>query len=413
MAADLGLVTHPAERQADELAVGGAGDRLGERRLADARRAREGEDGALRLLDQRTHRQELEDAVLDLLQAEVVLVEDLLGADEIPAFLGLLVPGNGDQPVEVVARDRRLGRHRRHRLEPAQLLNGLLGRFLRHPCLVDFLAQFLDLVALVVLATQFLLDRLHLLVEVVLFLRLLHLLLDARLDAAVDLELVHFAFEHAGDAVETLDGRDDLEEVLLLLDADEQVSGDGVAQLRRVVDADGGDHGVEVQVVRELDVLLEHRDDAAHHRLDVGGHVLRARDHLHDDPEEALVFLPLDRAGAVDTLDQHLDVAVGQLQALHDVGDAAHREDVVRLRLVHRGVVLGGEEDPLVLAEGVFEGPDRRRTPDHERHHHVREHDDIPQRNDGEGLVHFHRGALLQEGRETPSASLTPPFPSA
>ena len=48
VAADLGLVAHAAEGEADELAPGGAGDRLGERRLADARRADEAEDRALR-----------------------------------------------------------------------------------------------------------------------------------------------------------------------------------------------------------------------------------------------------------------------------------------------------------------------------------------------------------------------------
>ena len=46
VAADLGLVAHAAEGDADELAAEGAGDRLAERRLADAGRADEGEDGA-------------------------------------------------------------------------------------------------------------------------------------------------------------------------------------------------------------------------------------------------------------------------------------------------------------------------------------------------------------------------------
>ena len=103
------------------------------------------------------------------------------------------------------------------------------------------------------------------------------------------------------------------------------------ASLRRVVHAHGGDHRVVVQVVRELHVLLEQRDDAAHRASRRRrGASFCARQHLDDDAVEALVFLPLDGAGAVDALDEHLDVAVGQLQALDDVGDAAHRVDVVR-----------------------------------------------------------------------------------
>ena len=42
-----------------------------------------------------------------------------------------------------------------------------------------------------------------------------------------------------------------------LVHADEQVRGDRVGELAGIVHADGGDHGVVVQVVRELHVLLE------------------------------------------------------------------------------------------------------------------------------------------------------------
>ena len=78
VAADLRFVAHAAERQPHELAVHRARDRLGERGLADSRRAGERQDRRLRLLDQRADGEELEDAVLDLLEAVVVLVEDRL-----------------------------------------------------------------------------------------------------------------------------------------------------------------------------------------------------------------------------------------------------------------------------------------------------------------------------------------------
>ena len=57
---------------------------------------------------------------------------------------------------------------------------------------------------------------------------------------------------------------------------------------------------------------------------------------------------------------------------------------------VDRGVVLGREEDPLVLEQRMLQRAGRRRPSDDERHHHVRKHNNVPQRDDGEGFVEFH-----------------------
>ena len=82
VAADLGLVAHAAGADALELAAQRARDRLAQRRLADAGRADEAEDRAARdvlAAVELAHGEELEDAVLDLLEAVVVLVEDPRG----------------------------------------------------------------------------------------------------------------------------------------------------------------------------------------------------------------------------------------------------------------------------------------------------------------------------------------------
>src|SRR4029077_12468680 len=92
MAADLRFVAHAAEREPHELAVHRAGRRLGEGGLARSGRSGEGEDGRLRLLDQRADGEEFEDALLDLLEPVVILVEDLLGALQVAALAALLLP---------------------------------------------------------------------------------------------------------------------------------------------------------------------------------------------------------------------------------------------------------------------------------------------------------------------------------
>ena len=92
MAADLGLVVDAAEAHAHELAAHGAGDAPAERGLADAGRADEEQDRAADLLGELAHRHVLEDPLLGLLEAVVVLVEDLLGVRQVEVVVGELAP---------------------------------------------------------------------------------------------------------------------------------------------------------------------------------------------------------------------------------------------------------------------------------------------------------------------------------
>jgi len=166
MPADLGLVADAAEREAHEFAARRARDRLREARLADAGGAHEAEHRALELLRERLHGEVLEDALFDLLEAIVILFEDVLGLFEIVALFALVVPGELEDPVDVVADDGRLCARRVHHLELLELFLDLGGGLFAHPLglerLFDLLNLVLELVALA--ATQLLLDGLHLLV---------------------------------------------------------------------------------------------------------------------------------------------------------------------------------------------------------------------------------------------------------
>src|SRR5260221_13628951 len=72
MAPDLGFVAHAAQRHAHEIATGSARHRLAERGLADTRRADQAQDRALHFLHALLDREVLKDALLDLLQPEMV-----------------------------------------------------------------------------------------------------------------------------------------------------------------------------------------------------------------------------------------------------------------------------------------------------------------------------------------------------
>ncbi len=121
-----------------------------------------------------------------------------------PEALG---PGQHRQPLDVVARERVVGRHGRHAGEARQFLQRLFLHVLGHAGVVDLLAQLFDFALAFVLLAQFLLDGLHLLAQIVVALRLLHLVLDFVLDLGAQLlhldllgQMLVEQFEPVGDA---------------------------------------------------------------------------------------------------------------------------------------------------------------------------------------------------------------------
>ena len=233
--------------------------------------ARKCQDGALRLPYQRAHREEFQDPLFDLLERVVVLIENPFSPAQVATLTRLLEPGHPDQPVKVISRDRCFGRHRWHGVKAFELLNGLFFDVLRHLRVVDLLSQVVGFVSAVFLAAQLFVNRLHLLVQVVLLLGFLHLLLDARLNAAVNLELVYLVFENAYDPDQSLERRNNLEQILFFLDADNEVGRDRVCQLARIIDPYRSDHGVVLQTIRQFHVLLEEGNHPTHRALDVAG----------------------------------------------------------------------------------------------------------------------------------------------
>jgi hypothetical protein len=90
--------------------------------------------------------------------------------------------------------------------------------------------------------------------------------------------------------------------------------------------------------------------------------------------------------GALDAFDQHLDGAVRQLEQLQHLGQRAGLVDGVDGRIVVGRVLLGDQQNPLVVAHHVFQRLDRLVAADEQRHDHVRKDDDVAQRQDGKRL---------------------------
>ena len=235
VAADLGLVPHPSQGHAHELASHGPGDGFAQRGFADTGRTNEAEDRPLHLLFQLAHRQEFQDTFLDLVQIEVVIIKDFLCTTDIQAVTRGLAPRNLHQPVQVGTDNARFTGVRVHILQPTQLFEGLFEDHLGHLGGLDRLAN-LDQFLFFAAVAQFLLDGAHLLTQVILTLVLAHLFACGALDLGLDAQQLNLAVEEFVDLGQTHNRVVNLQQCLGIGHLQTQVAGDQVTHAAGVLD---------------------------------------------------------------------------------------------------------------------------------------------------------------------------------
>mmetsp|Transcript_10990 Transcript_10990/g.44545 ORF Transcript_10990/g.44545 Transcript_10990/m.44545 type:complete len:398 (-) Transcript_10990:243-1436(-) len=194
---DLGDVVEAADRKPREVAAERFGDRRADRGLADARRADEAEDLALDGPNEGADGDELQDAVLDVVHAVVLGVQDVHRLGDVEGLGLVAAPRDRREPVEVRPRHVELGRVLLKRLQLGELFLDRALRFLRDDATLRMLVLlFLRLGSflLLVLALELGVVQQRDLVSVFLDERLFVVLLDAELL----LDRLELLVEHEG-----------------------------------------------------------------------------------------------------------------------------------------------------------------------------------------------------------------------
>ena len=112
----------------------------------------------------------------------MVLIQNLFGLFQIQHILRRVVPRHIDEPIQIGARNRRL---RRERCHFGQTFNFFFCRFFglrRQTVLFNFYAQGIQFLLEIIFLAEFLLNRLHLLVQIIFFLVLFNLGADLGVD---------------------------------------------------------------------------------------------------------------------------------------------------------------------------------------------------------------------------------------
>ena len=178
VAADIRLIPHAAEADADIFPVQRFRNALSDTCLAGARCADKQEDRTRLLFFEIHDRDLLNNTLLDLFESEVVLLKHLLRLLEIDLLHLLFFPVQPGDKIQIIIEHARLRAAVRLLLEPAQHLECLrLGRFV-HPGLFDLELEFADIRHLLgVHFIEFPLQELHLLFDRGLLVDLLIILL--------------------------------------------------------------------------------------------------------------------------------------------------------------------------------------------------------------------------------------------
>ena len=387
MAADFGFIAHAAQAVADEFTPGRLGDAAAKRGLANAGRADEAQDRPLQLVGARLHGQILDDPVLHLFQAEMIGIQHGLRRDDVLLHLAALAPRQAQQRIEIVANHRGFGRLRRHRLQLLQFAQRLFTGFLGEFDLLDLLFQLGDLVLFLIGIAQLALDRLHLFVEIIFALGLLHLPLHAVTDLLFHLQHAHLAFHEGEDLFQPQAHIRLGQQRLLVRNLQAQVGGNGVGKAPRFLHRRNlaGDFRGDLAV--QLDKLFELALRRTQQGGDLGFVALHVRPVFNFGHQIGATGIQLDQRRAALAFHKHLHRAVGQFQQLQHIGERADVIQFISTGIFIAGVLLAEQEHGAAVVHGRFERGHRFFAAHEQRHDHLREHHDIAQRQHGQGLV--------------------------
>ena len=167
-----------------------------------------------------------------------------------------LVPRQIEDPVEVRAHDRVLGRADLHRAQALELLLGDGLGLSGEVRLGDALFDAVEIALIAVVFAELFLDRLELLAQDVLALVLAHLLFDLGVDALAHLEDLELAREEAQHLADALLDVERLEQLRLLFDRRVEVGGDQIGERAGRLDRVDERAGFARQLGHQLDDLL-------------------------------------------------------------------------------------------------------------------------------------------------------------
>ena len=401
---DLRLITDAAQGEPGQLPVQRPGHRHGQRRLTHAGRAHQADHLPLQVGGQLLHRQELQNALLHLFQAEVVLVQGPAGRLHAHPLPGLFPPGELQADVQIAAQHGGLRGAEGLLGQTAHLFLQLLPHLVGQLGLSDLPAVVPNLRVSALTLAQFVLDGFHLLPQIVVPLVVRHLLPGPVLDLHIQPQDLHLPAQQAVQPLQAAHRAQLPQDRLLIAVAHGNIA--------RILAGQHIDEQVGGRLGGQLGVLLEQLIGGTDQGLRLGGIplMLLAGDGLDLRLQiGAGAGQPLQAAPA-HALHHHPHVVAGGAQDLPHIGNRSNSVQVLLLRALLGDVLLSHQEHRAAGGHGLLQGLDGDLPGYIEVDQHIGEHSQSPQ-----GDHRHHRGTLHRplffHGTHFLSGDFIPPSP--
>ena len=364
---------------------------MGDAGLAHARRAGKAEDLPLGVRVEHAHRQQFQNAVLDLFQTIVLPVQVFFRPGKVQIVGGVNAPRQRKAGVQIGADDRRLLAVALHLAQALRLFFQLFGGFLRQAEGMDLVKIPLGLIADVVVPVQFGGDGPHLLPQIVVPLVLLHLVVDLVLNFLFKGQDLVLAIEQVQGGLKAAHQGVLLQNSLFVLVFEQKVRRDVLAQKGRVAAGKDGVHHILGHAGIELKIGLKGDFQAAHQRFGVDAARLLKAPHrglLYGDVEHLLAAFQRQQTGTVLPFHQHLHQIVGDTHHLLDLCHHAVAVQVGSGGLLHVHLALGDEENGAGVGHRPLNGGNALLPADLEMNDASREHHK-PAQGNGRQMQHI------------------------
>ncbi|MBB5985360.1 hypothetical protein HNP60_001334 [Sphingobium sp. B1D3A] len=146
--------------------------------------------------------------------------------------------------------------------------------------------------------------------------------------------------------------------------------------------------GFRRQLLVQLGIILELVGHGAHHGFDFGAFGRSIIQRTHRGHHMAFLIRQREQRRALLAFHEHAHIAIRQLEHLHDAGDHAHVVKRVAIGIVLARVKLRDQKDVLVARHRLLKRGHALVAPHEQRHDHLREDNDVPQRQEGQFKIH-------------------------